>query len=284
MKKVLKIIIITVLVLGVIAGTCYIFYKNMKPEKDPIVLVDYTKSEAKATFNQGLADVNWYASVDGDSRFDLIITTHDNLDKIMNSLSVYVVADGGKIMDQGVINALNKVTSARSNVQKMINEYKIKTTSQFFNKSLGANDLYEQTSAYLTKYASLVIELNDYVSDLGINTEADVKYNIFDMYARITTDAFDEVDVLDGSKSQIKDSTTIVAINNQFIMNNNFMNVKAPFAKAINDFNEYYSKCNKTEFAKNFATNIATVQAISPESSDEQIATFYFKKICGLGV
>ncbi|MFQ6751978.1 MAG: hypothetical protein ACLRFL_00235 [Clostridia bacterium] len=285
MKKILKVIIISILVLGVIAGTCYIFYKNMKPEKDPIVLVDYIKSEEKVKFNQGLADVDWYLSTVGDNRLDLMLVAHDNLDSIMNSLSVYVVADGGKIMDQGVINALNNVSGARSNTQAMINEYKIKTTSPFFPMSLGANDLYEQASEYLTKYARLVIEINDYVRDLGINTESDPKFNMFDLYANIVSGAFEEVTILDGSLSLIKDSANISLVNNHFKINGNYLDISSPFAKATNDFNAYYSKCDKKEFAKNFANNINNVQSIVVgENTNEEIATFYYKRMCGLGV
>ncbi len=285
MKKILKIVIISILVLGVIAGTCYIFYQNMKPEKDPIVLVDYTKSEAKAKFNQGLVDVDMVLDAVADNRLDIMITTHNNLDLIMNTLSIYVVADGGKIMDQGVINSLNNVSSARSKAQAMINEYKIKMESPFFPKSLGANDLYEQTSEYLTKYARLVIEINDYVRDLGVNAESDAKFNMFDLYANIVSRDFEEVTILDGSLSLVKDSANVSIINNHFKMNGNYININSPFSKVVNDFNAYYSKCDKKEFAKNFATNVNNIQSIVVgESTNEEIATFYFKRMCGLGV
>jgi len=284
MKNILKIVIITILVLGVIAGTAYIFYKNMKPEKDPIVLVNYTESESKSTFNADLVVVKGHLDTVSDDRLDLIIATHDNLDEIMNTLSVYIVADGGKISDEGVINSLNAVENSRAIAQVMINEYKIKVTSNYFSKTLGFNDLYEQLCDYLTKYSRLTMELNGYIADLDVNTVSDPKYNVFDMYSRIVDTTFEDVTILSGNTSIINDKKNIVAINNYFNVNDYFMNFVSPFGKAVNDFDCYYKDCDKDLFAESFANNVASISSINDDSSSEEKATFYFKKMCGLGV
>jgi len=279
MKKILKISIIILLVIGVIAGTCYLFFINMKKEEDPIILVNYTNSTAKKTFDADLTNLNAKLIVTkGDTRLDWLSKTNAKLDSMMKTLTVYVVEDGGKISDNSIIRAIEEVESSRSYAQIMIDEYEVKIDHQ--SGSLGFNDLYEQLCVYLADYAELTKALNSYVVGLGVNKNSDIKYNMINLYSNIAINTFTSVKVIDGQASIVQDTTNMDAINGLVSVNNHYIGIPTiMFGSDANNFNKYYSKCDKVSFANNFAGNINTIFSINSDSTDEQRATFYLNKL-----
>jgi len=146
----------------------------------------------------------------------------------------------------------------------------------------GATPLF--SSMISMKYLIADNQLEDKVKLLGFRTDINDLYNVFDMYSRIVDTTFEDVTRLSGNTSIINDKKNIVAINNYFNVNDYFMNFVSPFGKAVNDFDCYYKDCDKDLFAESFANNVASISSINDDSSSEEKATFYFKKMCGLGV
>ncbi len=282
MKKFLKVLLIVILVLGVIGGTVYFFFINLRKDKDPIVLVNHTKSDSKIKFNEDLLIIDANLDAVGDHRFDLIITTHNNLDEIMDTLSVYVVADGGKIGNKDVISSLSSVESSRAKANNMIKEYKAKMNTPYFNDSLGCNDLYEQISDYLIQYSNLVNDIKTYSIGLGYDGESDIKFNMIDLYTRIVEDSFDNVKIEYNQLSIIENTANIDKINSYFDINLGYMNIPNLYSKRINDFHDSYNRCDKAALVEQFANKMNTVASIDENTKEEDKAIFYLKKILGV--
>lgn len=281
MKKFLKVFVIVLLVIAVIAGTCYFFFKNYEKNnfKTPS-LVNMLQSEEKLSFNSKLANVATIVNSDGtDNRIDLLVTTNAKLDQIVYALSSYHINSNTIINDKQISKALKQVNVSKSLLNSMFDEYNIKKDSQYFNRHTGANDLYTQASAYLINYAKFVGLLNDYT---GLNqTKIDIKFNAFDIYVNVVKNTFNNLNS-SVDKTVVVYDKNIKLINNVLkVENSQIVTTGDKFSINNNNFNQYYNLCNKTEFAVNLAINVNSVTN-SNQTTNEKIATYYFKVIFGL--
>ena len=278
--KALRIILIILLVGGVIAGTCLIFFKNLKKSEEPIAFVDFVHSEEKAEFDDGLRNINAILVTKyNDQRLSWANVTMSNLDKIVDTLSSYIIQDGNRVTDSKIVKSLGKLKDYRDQAQDMIDEYIVKIV--YHPTSLGFNDLYEQLCEYIEEYSTMVIALDNYVVDLGVNKASDLKFNMIDVYARIAKSTFADVDIVDGQLSKVSNPVNMDKINSIFRLDYGYMlNTSVSFSKYVNEFDMYYSMCDKPSFAKNFVANLASVgSSIQNDSSDEIKATYFFEKL-----
>jgi len=283
MKKFLKVFIIVVLVIGVVAGTCVMFFKKEKEKNyTTISFAAMLDSEEKKLFDQDLADIRSYVNSDAtDTRFNLIIKTSSKLDEVLSVLSSYYIENDTKINNKKISTTLNQVVSSRNHLSSMMNEYEIKKDTQYFDRHIGANDLYEESCNYLIKYAKLNYLINKSLE--GVDKSVDIKFNMFEIYSNVTQQAFSNLKTLNNSRVVVKDETNINLMNSLLVLNNSFISTTASaFSIYVSHFNKYYSLTKKTNFANNLVTNINSVQAITESSTNEQIATYYFKTIFGM--
>lgn len=293
MKKFLKVFIIVLLVLGVIGGTVFFFFRNLK-EKNTTTgsLAEMLQEESKLEFNAGLREIETYVNSDEtDDRMGLIILTNEKLDTMLYILATYHIENNTKIQNEKIADKFNEVKENRKLLSKMIEEYKIKKDSPMFNRHLGANDLYEQSCNYLIQYAQLAKLIN---ANLKIDRISDVRFNMFELYSNVVIDTFKsdnihkETDlhtyVINSNNLDVMNS--VMKIRNSYIVkieNENAANeVVTPLFTANNNaFNTYYSKCNKGNLAKNLSEYLGF--AVNEEQpTNERKAAYYFNLIYGI--
>ena len=283
MKKFLKIFIIVILVLGVIGGTCFFFFRNNKVKKSTTEsLVDYFNSQSSVEFREDLSSMSLLVNSDGkDNRLNLLIETNNKLDKIANALISYYITSDTKINNEEISKSLNIVKSSKSTLSSMMAEYEIKSTSNYFNRHLGANDFYIQASNYLIQYARFIKLVNN---DISMDKSVEPKFNLFEVYSNVVIETFSYINIEDAATSKVVVSnvSNISILNNRLIIINSIVQTAGGlFSKYGNDFNKYYSNCDKNQFASKLAENIGKVKN-AEQDSNEKIATYYFKVIMGL--
>ena len=293
MKKFLKVFIIVLLVLGVIGGTAFFFFRKIEKENNTTTsIVAMLKAEKKLEFNEDLKEIQTYVNSDGtDTRVDLIISTSEKLDEIVYILSTYHIENNTKINNEQIADQFKEVKNSRSLLSRMIAEYKIKKDSSKFDRHLGANDLYEQSCDYLVNCAKLANLINN---NLDVDKSADIKFNMFEVYANVVIDTFNDKNINKGAdiKTDLKNADNIDVMNSVLQIRNSYI-VKIEnantqdeivthlFTANNNYFNNYYNKCDKSSFAKNLANNLELVTD-SEQPTNEKIATYYFRLIYGI--
>lgn len=286
MKNIFKVILILVLVGGAIAGTCFVFFKNYKevfvPKTD---LTDVVYDVSKEKFNTGLDEVNVLMNEnETDARLNAVISTYKELDEIWLSLISYYAESDFSLQDKNFNAKFNTVISTRSLINSMVSEYKIKSQSTWFNRVLGANDLFETSANYLVEYSKLIKELNLLLdANANINKSVDVKFSMINLYADVVTDIFSKVEADENSVKFIKNFKNLDKLNAYYEMENSqIVNGKVYTNDAL-QFIENYSKCDQTTFAKNFAANMEANTTLTAESTVLQKAFYFYKQIYGLG-
>ena len=176
------------------------------------------------------------------------------------------------------MQALQQVKSSRSSLIAMLDEFEIKKSSNYFNRHTGANDLYIQSCRYLTNYARFLNYLNN---DLNLNKVSDIKFSAFDVYTNVVLISFEKTKI-SNNLVYIENDKNINKANSLIEINDSFVETKIDqFAQEINLFNGVYYNCNKMEFAKDLADNLATVNS-AQQSTFEKVAAYYFKQIFGV--
>ena len=129
MKKFLKVFIIVLLVLGVIGGTCYFFFINMRKKNVTISpIAEYLESESKLNFNSDLNVVSGIMSSNhGDDRFELIVTTNNRLDSIMAVVASYYIESNTQVMGKFIYKMFNSTKGSKIQLQSMMDEYVLKS-------------------------------------------------------------------------------------------------------------------------------------------------------------
>lgn len=285
MKKFLKVFLIVIIILGAIAGTVFIFFRNYKENIDSSkAVVEYIYDAKTESFETELSKVNaTLKENESDYRFDLIIETYQKLDDSVLTLSSYLETYGEKVDDEEVIKSLTRVKNLRSTAESMIAEFNLKSSSTYYVKKLGANDLYVQMTNFLINYASLAKEINYQLDKSSITKNADIKFAFIELYCDVVINDFSAVETVSNLKV-VKNQDNIKLINSKFEITNGSVSglVHGEYSYLNNNFIKFYSSCDKTEFAKNLKSNVNSVNSISDGSTNVQKATFYFKEIYGI--
>lgn len=284
MKKFLKVFTIVLAVVAVIGGTAFIFFRNLKKQEIKTTSISALyNSNATKEFYSSLKKVNedinaGVADANKDNRLDLIISTGERLDSYIFSLSSYYIGTETKIENAKIATELIGVNSSKSLLSRMITEFNIKKESEYYNRNKGINDLYVQACYYLIQDAELLIAIND---SLSVDKSCDLKFNMFDVYANTILNNFEQFETVNGIV-KLKNTEDVNIMNTHMKISSSIIETKLePFAKEINQFNQFYSVCDKNEFALNLAENIALVQN-AEQDSNAKIATYYFKLIYGI--
>ncbi len=273
MKKFLKVFITVLLVLGVIGGTVFFFFRKHKEKNnttDPILAL--ADSEVATKLQTDLTSIS-------DDRMTMIAATNVNLNNVIYNLSSYYIENNTQIKDEKIATQVRAVNSSRSLLTAMINEYNIKKESTYFNKTLGANDLFNQSCLYLVQYATLANMINAHISN--VDKTADAKFSVLEIYCNVVINDFSSTKV-DSGVVKLNSSLNIAKANSIIIFdaNSSYVIINNNFTLDSSEFIKCYNSCDKLLFAKNFAGNIESVNS-AEQALMERLATYYFKLIIG---
>ena len=135
MKKFIKVFIIVLLVIGVIGGTCFFFFRKHKDKNSKTEsIVSMLQSESKIKFDEDLSLITGYMkdSNSADTRLDLIINTSGKLDDILSVLSSYYVSANTQIKNEEIVvdNEPIAIITIQDNIRPDARE-----TIEWFNKN-----------------------------------------------------------------------------------------------------------------------------------------------------
>lgn len=278
MKKFLKIFIIVLLVGSVIGGTCYFFFRNLeKNNHTTSSIASYLMSEEKQNFNNSLYEMHNLANSDStDSRLALIAETNFQLDDMMMVVCSFYVENNTKINDKEISNSFNQLKSSQTLLMAMVNEYKIKSTSNYFDRHVGANDYYKQACSYLMQYASFVNLVSENIN--VINKSVDVRFSMINLYSNVVINTFKSTKEM-SNRVDVTNKDNINWINLNVVFENSCLDVTNAYSSNANNFIKFYSACNKSEFASNLKSNITTASKPNQSSTAEQSASYYLKEL-----
>lgn len=284
MKKFLKTLVIIVLVVGAVAGTCYFFYTHMRDQINASASIsEFVYGVKNKDFGAKIEQVNDLAN----SRFDLIITTNSKMNEMTTILDYYLIDAKEKNVDESrIVDRLNDIYLLQDEIDAIMDEYILKCSSASFDRMAGSNELYDELSSYMVAYADLMNIINLEVVNILPYANADIKFSMFDLYINIVTTSFTNVTNNINGLRQIANSTNINLVNTYLQFENGYLNTNnalvGDYSYLNNNFIEYYNKCNKSDFASNFSKNINNTTSIGNNSTNEQRASYYFKEIFGI--
>ena len=273
MKKFWKILIITVLVLGTIAGTCWIFYSKFKKERESYTLaLSYLHSSDRVEFNAMVKDAS---DVSGVSRFGYMVTTLNKLDEINSILTPYLKQNGSKVDSNKIYSHHKAFVGMQSEIKDMIREYTKKSQNpenQTFNKNTGANPVYKALSSYMINYSEYLFVISGELQN-AFNRKADTKFYTMEIYLNVVIYTFSNLNEQEGSL-QIQHPENLLRANENLKFSNNSVSY---FSTDAVMFRETYLKCDMKKFAENFATNLGTALAVNGNAEND--AMFYLKNM-----
>ena len=263
--------------------TCVIFFRNLdKIKQKEVSVVSFTTSEVKQNFEVNLNEVVTSVKKDNpaDTRFDILLSTISNLDNAMNVVATYYVDNGGVVKDNIIATKAEEVNGNMSLAVSMCKEYEIKTTSTYYDKHLGVNDLFDTTSKYIVSYSEFIVLLNSNIS--SVNKDVNVKFALIDSYCRVCVDVYSNKETSTINWLKLKDTTNIDFYNRYFKFTDSQLVIKDMFSENNNNFISNYYNCDRTNFVKNLKTLCESINVYSDSLTTEQKAAYYFKKVYGV--
>lgn len=284
MKKFLKTLVIIVLVVGAVAGTCYFFYSHMREQIDASASVgEFVYGVKNKDFDAKIERVNGLAN----SRFDLIITTDSKMREMTTILNYYLINAKEKSVDEDrIVDRLNDIYSLQDRIDDVMDEYIVKCDSASFDRMAGSNELYDALCSYMVAYADLMNIINSEIVDVLPYANADINFSMIDLYVNVVTNTFTNVTNNINGLRQIANSANINLVNTYLKFEDGRLNTGnssfGDYSYLNNNFIKYYSQCNKTDLASDFARLVNNTTSIANNSTNEQRAAYYFREIFGM--
>lgn len=284
MKKFLKVFLIIVIILGAIAGTVFLFFRNYKESFDSAKsVIDYSYGEQAKTFKTDLNGVHATLTNESDSRFELIVLTYENVDDSILTLGNYL-ENYNNVDDEVIVKKLNELKNSQALAQSMINEFNRKRlASDYYDEKLGANDLYKQMCVVLTKSAELCKEINYQLGKTTLNKDADARFAMINLYADVVINSFANTKTA-SSLVEVNNAENINFINNYFgFTSEGLANLKnRHYSSANNNFIKVYNNCDSILLAKELKNRVATNSTYNASASNEAKAAYYFRTMYGI--
>jgi len=294
MKKFIKFFIIALMVVAAVTFTCYMFFKNLKQEKElETSLIEFSESGKKENFNTELEKtINIVNSDKTDNRFEVMQITLNNLDSSMQVLSSYYIDSNGVVKDKEINNAVSAVYISISTASSIMSEINIKAflrnedgeitgDNTYYNRHLGANDLYRSVSNYIVNYSKLIKLVNKNIT--SVDKSADIRFSAIELYSDVAINTFSNIKQ-DIEFYEIADYANINLINSAITWSGYRLNLAADvslFDVSVYNFSKYYNLCNKESLAKNLNSICSNVSGVV-NPTNEQWAAIYFKEVFGL--
>ena len=272
MKKFWKVLLITVLVLGTIAGTCWIFYSQFKKKRDSYAnALNYLNSSDRVEFNAMVAQAD---AVSGMSRFGYMVTNLNKLDEVNTVLTPYLSKANEADVDQNKIyKQFKEFEEMQPEIKDMIDEYILKSTSvATFDENSGANPLYRKLSLYIVNYAEYLFTISGELQEI-FNRKIDTKFYMIEIFLNVTMDTFSNLKETEGSL-QIEKPRNILKATETLKFNNSKVSY---FSTKAVQFREAYLLCDIKDFAANYSTYLDTALVLNGDPEND--AMFYLKNM-----
>lgn len=272
MKKFWKILLIVILVLGTIAGTCWIFYSKFKSERDSyLIAINYLNSAEREEFNAMVAEASDVSQM---SRFGYMVTTLNKLDEINGVLTPYLSqAEGSDVDENKIYSHYKTFVEMQSELRDMLSEYILKAQSvQTFDKNSGANPVYKKLSSYMINYSEYLFVISGELQSV-FNRKEDTKFYMMEIYLNVVINTFGNLEDVSGSL-QIKNPLNLLRANENIKFNN--INT-SHFSTSATLFRQAYLKCDMKKFAENFASYYTSANVLNGNAEND--AMVYLKNI-----
>jgi len=275
-RKLFKTLLILVLVLGSVAGSAWLFYSKLKEQKDSYkIAINYQRSEAKKNVEVKLNLANNKSDI---NRFSELLIVYRNLDSISETLTPYLsLAKDSDIDNLEIYVQFEHVEEEQAKLLPLLEEYINKASVQgsSFNKNTGANAVYVQLSDLLVEYAEYLKTINNELSAV-VDIKSDIKFSIIDIYLTIVNETFTKFNDISGA-TYVKSLANVSVANSKFDFLDFYM---GNFSSGTTLFVNNYSKCDKTLFANNFATNMSASLSLNGNANND--AMVYLKQVLGV--
>ncbi len=277
MKKFFKVLLILVVVVASVGGTCYAFYKNYTARKSSFNYVSaFLTSGARTEFDGNLTKTRNLAG----SRFNLIINVSNDLEDIADTLNTYLtIANKFEVDENAIIAKLEKTSLARNRANEHMQEYFIHCEqSQYFNHSTGANVVYNSVCEYLVSFADFILNLNNAVGTY-VDVSSDVKFALIDLYARVVLNDFNDIEVGSDKVTNIKTTSNINLLVNNVEFENGYLvgDLNSTFGLNAVKFAKTYGSCDTNALATQLFDLVNRASA-SSTNINEKVA-YLFKQI-----
>lgn len=284
MKQFFKYLMIILLVLASIAGTCYFFYRHLTRRQDSQAYVSsYLFSSANVEFDGKVDDL---IELTG-SRFSNLETTRTNLEEILSTFNTYMISVKNHDVDENeIISRFDNYLALQNEVSNLIDSYINRVNnSDIFDPNTGANEIVVQFCNMNLALADTLMFINSELDNLEINKDADLKFSMIDLYLNIVLTTLDDTTLDINGLQVIRNEINLTTINNFFELENSIIITPSNttnFESDNNNFILHYENVDKVNFAENFADNINRINVYSDNLSETEKAIYYFKAIYNL--
>lgn len=285
MKTFLKFFIVFILVVGSIGGTAWAFYANLTEQRDAFAHINtFINNADKSSIELGFDRVS---NVLGDA-YDEHMATIDKLDIITHELNTYMINSLDYDVDNNsIIRKFDRTQSSQYTLKEYIVEFEAKKDNELFNKNQGGSDVFAKFAAYVVNYADAVQHMNKEIEDnMIVDHSADIKFEIIELYCLAVKDCYTQTEVKDNLLN-VKNLANVSLLNEKFDLEHGLVSsTSSAGVPLLSKYNNYFitafdSLSDKLAFASALATNYATVDTITPSSTNVEKATYYLKEILG---
>lgn len=284
MKKFFKWLMIVIVIVASVGGTCYVFYTNLSERRESFSAVDsFLNSSVQADFDSNLTRIE---DISG-NRFNTLIEINADLEDITRTLIPYltIIRDREEDIDEtAIVEALETMENSRDSANILMEDYFIHIGhTPSFNVMTGANASYRDICAYLVDYAEFILLMNNTITSY-MDSTSDVKFSVIDLYSRV---------IINDCSRLIQNSDNITVINstsniNILITNVNFSSgylmkgddISVSFNSYANKFITDYALCAKQTVA-NDLSNLITSASENSTNINETTA-YSFKQMFGI--
>lgn len=274
MKKALKTFLILILCLAVASGTGYLFFINLTKSSSAFENINsFVKSSSQKELKIDMQQL----STTGGDRFNTIIATYDDMQQSLQCLNACLIDFKNASAEHLLCNKLDGLISKTSDLEKMVEEYNIKSQNASFDKLVGANNIYESFADFVASYADYVLAVKVEVLKNVSSANIDVKFDIIDVYANVVKSSLQGLKV---DKANNLDNLNYMI--SHFELKNGYLLTQNPngnFASENNKFIEQYMQCDAANFAANLTENFALADK-DAEAANLR-AAYYLKIILG---
>lgn len=281
-KGVLKVLIILILVAGVVAGTCYLFFRYLKQKEDSYGKVtEYVYSVERDEFVAKIGSLNKsvYDKASESTRFTGLMESYNSLETITSTMAAYLMTTN--VDNAKVVNSLNHVIELEEKCNEAMDEFFEKAEDKNFNRSTGSNDAFEYIANYLVAYSQFIQTVNTEINKSLEYKDADIKFSVVDIYLNVVINTYSNLDKKAGDGIvRIKDDYNIKVFTNNNILNFNKTNLVLTTTNYENVYNfiKNYTACDKVEFAKQLS-GVTTFKDYSDSYTTIEKAYYYFNQL-----
>ncbi len=275
-KNVLKIILIVLLVVGVIVGTCFLFFHFLRREENSYANVSqYVYSSERGELKSRIDFVESKQAIeDNKQRFTIATQADQTLNEIAQSIIPYM--NSYSLNNRTIMSKYRTMLSNQADLVSELTIFEYNTGDIKFDADVRGNRIITMYGRYLSSYAEMLREINSQISANVPNTNVNILFYIDDLYFHVVQVAVENLKDVN-SYIQFQNQNELDAFE-QFRLDGSFKNYVNLDIKA-NYFIEAYNNLDKQAFAKNLKQRLDAAKSITDSSSNEDKAAFYLKSI-----